>query len=230
MKPGRELPTGGHAACPLPRRRELAAGRAKLGPSRSKAGLSTSSWQAGGASFACCRVRAALLLLFPCSRVAQGCHCPQLWSLCPVPALLGSLDVTRSGYKPLQLPAVPRAGWHGSAPGREVGELTLAAASLTAPHQHPHASPPERSWLVAPGCAASAGWTGSSWTRPAPASVSVTPTGWQRSAAGSPLKERHVRSPRAPMRAGLWGHTGGRASSLFSPPCGAGCAVTPGSS
>lgn len=141
VKPGRELLTGGHAACLLPRGRELAAGRAKLGPSRSKAGPSTSSQQADGASSACCRVRAALFLLFPCSRVAQGCHCPQLWSLCPVPALLGSLDVTRSGYKPAQLPAVPGAGWHSNALGREVGELTLAAASPTAPHQHPHSLP-----------------------------------------------------------------------------------------
>lgn len=138
MKPGRELLPGGHAACLLPRGREFTAEGAKLGPSATKAGPLTGSWQAGGASSACCRVRAALLLLCPCSRVAQGCRCLQLWSLCPLPVPLGSLDVTRSGYKPAQLPAVPGAGWHSNGPGREVGELTLATASPTAPHQHPH--------------------------------------------------------------------------------------------
>lgn len=75
-----------------------------------------------------CRVRAALHLLFPCSRVTQ----------CPAPALLDSLDVIRSGYKPAQLPVVPGAGWNGNAPGREVEELTLAAASPHSPHHHPH--------------------------------------------------------------------------------------------
>lgn len=169
MKPGRELLTGGHAACLLPRGREFAAGRAKLGPSRSKTGPLTSSWQAGGASSACCRVRAPLLLLFPCFRVVQGCHHPQLWSLCPAPALLGLLDVTRFGYKPAQLLAVPGAGGHGSALGREV---TLAATSPTSAPAHP---PHWRGLELAGGTRLDGEQLDTA------SSCHVAPTGWQRS-------------------------------------------------
>lgn len=63
--------SGGHAACRLPKSRELAAGRAKVGLSRSKARPLT--WQMG-ASSACC-----ILLLVPDGEqldTASACRCP----------------------------------------------------------------------------------------------------------------------------------------------------------
>lgn len=52
---------------------------------------------------------------------------------------------------------------------------------------------------MAPGCAATVAPVGNSWT---PTPARVTATGWQRSVAVLPLKERHLCSPVFPCGLG----------------------------
>lgn len=103
----------------------------------------------------------------------------------PQPALLGSLNGTRHGYKSANCHQCQ--GWVAEMQPREVSEQQ---------HPQPHSCGCcgplqlllQRSWLMAAGCAGSGDWMGNSWT---PAPACVTPTGWQRSVAVLPLKERH---------------------------------------
>lgn len=117
-KPGlrEELP-GGHAACQLPKGRELTAGRAELGLSRSKAEPLTRQM---GASSACC------ILLF-CSQwwlsvldgeqldTASSCWCP---SHCMAQRSVAVLPVKERHLGGSPCPAwAARWGWAGSGAG-----------------------------------------------------------------------------------------------------------------
>lgn len=95
---------------------------------------------------------------------------------------------------PAQLLAVPGAGWHSSAAGREVGEMTLAVSSPTAWQQHPHSLPTGEEL---------AGSTRlGSWEQlDRASSCQCHSHWWQRSVAAWPLKERHVPATRAPTGA-----------------------------